>query len=258
MMVKLIVRCALLGAAALLATACFNGQDYKTQYDSQVLVRFEPDEEYQWDDFCDTFFNGGQDTVGFHKNFFIGPVYHYASLDAADNFLGGLVIARGKDADASVGRSPSRFAVYDENGGYNSSRAYAVFHDTTAALMPEHLIEIAIPNADSHCEPKIMMVQNVQAVYQAVKYGVGLADGPFDENDYLILTVTGYLGSAEAGHKEVKLVNGSNAIKEWTEVDLNGIGSVDVIQFRLTSSRPDLPLYCCVDDMGYHYFELYK
>lgn len=254
----MIMRCALLGAAAVLAAACFTKQDFHTQYDSQILVRFEPDDEYMWEDFMDTFYNGGRDTVGLHKSFSIGPVYHNAKLDANDQFVGGLVLARGKDADASVGRSPSRFAVYDAEGGHKGSRSYAVFHDTTATLMPEHLIEIAIPNADSYCEPKIMMVQNVQAVYQAVKYGVGLADGPFGESDHLTLTITGYKGSTEAGHKEVKLVNGTNAIKEWTEVDLNGIGSVDVVQLRLTSSRPDLPLYCCVDDMGYHYFELYR
>ena len=256
-MMKKMVRCALLGAAALLAAACFSKQDFHTQYDTQVLIRFEPDEDYQWDNFVNEFFNGGKDTVGFHESFSLDPIYHYAKLDG-NTFLGGLVIARGKDADASEGRKPSRFAVYDENGGNKGTKAYAVFHDTTAALMPEHLIEIAIPNVDSYCEPKFMMVHNVQAVYQAVKYGVGLADGPFGEQDYLILTVTGYKGTTETGHKEVKLVNGTNAIKEWTEMDLNGIGQIDNLQFHLTSSRPDLPLYCAVDDMAYHYFVLYR
>lgn len=269
-MMKKMVRCALLGAAAFLAAACFSKQDFNTQYDTQVLIRFEPDADYQWDNFVNEFFNGGKDTVGFHGSFALEPIFHYARLDTVKwetghhakpdtvFFRGGLVISRGKDADASVGRKPSRFAVYDEKGGNKGTKAYAVFHDTTAALMPKHLIEIAIPNVDSYCEPKFMMVHNVQAVYQAVKYGVGLADGPFGEEDYLTLTVTGYNGTSETGHKDVKLVDGTNAIKEWTEVDLSGIGHIDNLQFHLTSSRPDLPLYCAVDDMSYHYFVLYR
>lgn len=257
MMNKLTARCALLGAAALLAAACFDEQDYTSQYDYQVVIQFEPDEEYQWEDFVKTFFNEGKDTVGFHQSFSNGPVYHFAKIDGTE-FQGGLVLAMGKDADASVDRKPSRFAVFDEKGGYKGSRAYAVFHDTTAYMMPEHLIQIALPNTDSYCEIQGMFVQNVQAVYQAAKYGVGLAGGPFTEEDYLLLTVTGYKGTAQTGQTEIKLVNGTNAIREWTDVDLSDLGKVDAVDFHLSSSRADLPLYCCVDSMVYHYKEVYK
>ena len=258
---KLMARCALMGAAVLLTAACFNEKDYTSQTDYQIVIHFEPDEDYQWEDFVKTFFNDGKDTVGFHANFSNGPIYHFAQLsddEGVDGFQGGMVLARGKDADASVDRKPSRFAVFDENCGYKKSRAYAVFHDTTAVLMPEHLIKIALPNVDSFCEIQAMFVQNVQAVYQAAKYGVGLAGGPFTEEDYLVLTVIGYKGSTETGRNEIKLVNGTNAIREWTEMDLTALGKVDAIDFHLSSSRADLPLYCCVDAMAYHYKEVYK
>ena len=258
MMKKMMVRCALLGAAALLAASCFGSQDYSSQYDSHLLVHFEPDQDYQWDDFEKNIFNDGKDTVAFYPNFSISAVYHFATIDDLDGFRGGLVLARGKDADASPDRKPSRFAVFDENGGFQGSKAYAVFHDTTASLMPEHLIRIAIPNADSYCEPEGMFVHNVQAAYQAAKSGVGLADGPFGENDYLVLTVTGYKGTTRTGEKQVKLINGTNAVVEWTEVELGALGKVDAIDFHLAASRPDFPLYCCVDSMGYHYLEIYK
>ena len=257
MMNKLTARCALLGAAALLAAACFDEQDYTSQYDCQVVIQFEPDEDYQWEEFVKTFFNDGKDTVGIHKNFSNGPIYHFAETGGNGGF-GGLALARGKDADASADRAPSRLAVFDEKGGYKGSKAYAVFHDTTSALMPEHVIKIAVPNVDSYCETQGMFVQNVQAVYQAAKYGVGLAGGPFTEDDYLVLTVTGYKGTTQTGQKEVKLVNGTNAIREWTDVDLSALGKVDALDFHLSSSRADLPLYCCVDNMVYHYKEIYK
>ena len=258
MMKKMMVRCALLGAAALMAAACFTDQDYSSQYDYQVVIQFEPDADYQWEDFLKTFFNDGKDTVAIHENFSNGPIYHYAEIGDTDGFRGGLVMARGKDADASADRKPSRFAVFDENGGYKGSKAYAVFHDTTAVLMPEHLIKISIPNVDSFCEIQGMFVQNVQAAYQAAKYGVGLADGPFTQEDYLVLTVTGYKGTAQTGQKDIKLVNGTDAIREWKEMDLSSLGKVDALDFHLASSRPDFPLYCCVDAMTYHYKEVYK
>ena len=257
MMKKMIGRSALLGVAALLVAACFSQEDFKAQYDTMIVVQFEPDQDYQWEEFEKTFYAEGKDTVSFNQNFSVGPVYHFASISDSDGFQGGLALARGKDADASEGRKPSRFAVYDKDGGYKGSRSYAVFHDTTATLMPEHLVQIAIPNTDSRCEAVGMFVHNVQAAYQAAKYGVGLADGPFNENDFLVLTVTGYKGSKVTGSKDIKLVNGTNAVVEWTEMDLSALGSVDALDFHLEASRADFPLYCCVDNMGYRYVEVY-
>ena len=90
---KMMVRCALLGAAALLAAACFDSQDTKSEYDYQLLVQFEPDEEYQWDDFVKQFFNNGEDTVSFNPSVSIGPVYHFAKISDLNGFEGGIALA---------------------------------------------------------------------------------------------------------------------------------------------------------------------
>ena len=252
------IRCALLGAAALLAAACFGKQDFRNEYDTHLLVQFEPDYEYEWDDFLDKLFNGGMDTIACSPSIFIGPVYHFSKLDDAGNFLGGICLARGKDADASVGRKPSRFAVYDENGGNLKSKAYAVFHDTTATLMPEHSVQVQIPNVDSSCSAEGMFVHNVQAAVQAAVHGTGLAGGPFQAGDFLLLTVTGSLNGKVTKSKEVKLIDGTSYLKEWTQVDLTSLGQIDAVDLHLSSSRADFPLYCCLDDMGYHYIEIYQ
>ena len=254
----LMKRCFLLGATALLAAACFSNEDFMSKNTTQILVRFEPDLDYQWDQFVTEFFNNGEDTVSIHENFSIGPVIHYAELDDEGGLLGGIILARGHDNDASAERSPSRFAVYDKNYGRKSSKAYAVFHDTTAVLMPEHCIQIYIPNVDSSCKPAGLYVHNVQAAVQAAKYGVGLAGGPFQADDYLILTVSCYKGTTETGKKDVKLIEGTKVVDEWTEVDLEGVGYADAVELHLSSSRADFPLYCCLDDMGYIYEEIYK
>ena len=259
MMKKMIIRCALLGAVACLAAACFGNKDYKNEYDTQILVRFEPDNTYDWDEFVDQFFNGGQDTVSINVNFSVGPIYHFAKVDDDQKQLvgGGLVICRGKDTDASPERKPSRFAVYDEECGHLGSKAYAVFHDTTATLMPEHSIQIAIPNTDSSCSLLGLYVHNVQAAVQAARYGVGLADGPFTDADYLTLSITCLKGTTQVDRKEVKLVDGTKIVEEWTEVELTDSGKIDAVDLHLTCSRPDFPLYCCLDNVGYHYIEIY-
>ena len=257
-MKRKMMRCALLGAMAFLAAACFADGDYKNEYDTHLIVRFEPDYEYEWSDFLNAFFDGGKDTVTFAPSLSIGPVYHFAKVADGDEFLGGIALAIGKDADASAARKPSRFAVFDAEVGHQHSRAYAVFHDTTDVLMPEHTIRIQIPNEFSSCAPENIYVHNVQAAVQAAVHGVGLADGPFQAGDHLTLTVTGSLKNKVGESKEIKLIDGTSYLKEWTKVELSDLGNIDALELYLTSSRADFPLYCCLDDMGYHYHEIYQ
>ena len=131
---KKLIRCALLGAVALLAAACFGKHDFRNEYDAHLgkhdfrneydahlLVKFEPDYDYEWDEFLNKLFDGGKDTIACAPSISLGPIYHFAKLDDADDFLGGICLARGKDADASAGRKPSRFAVFDADGGPSRS-----------------------------------------------------------------------------------------------------------------------------------------
>ena len=261
MMYDLMKRCVLLGVAALLAAACFNDKDLGTERTTQFVVGFEPDSEGYWEQFLNEYFDNGKDTVSVYATF---PRYetffyfYYAKLDDKGGFLGGLILARGHDADAAADRVPSRLAVYDKEYGNEKSKVYAVFHDTTATLMPEHTFQIYIPNTESSCTAVTMYAHNVQAAVQAAKYGVGLADGPFQDNDHLTLTVTGRSGTNVTGQVEVKLIDGTKIVDEWKEVSLKDLGKIDAIDMHLASSRSDFPLYCCVDDMWYTYAEVYR
>ena len=258
MKTKMMFQVALLGVMALLAASCFSNKDLKTEVDTHLVVMFEPQYDYDWANFADQFFPHEEDTVFFAANISQGPVYFFAKLDNEKAFQGGMALCRGKDADASGNRDASYFAVYDAKVGNQGSRAYAVFHDAPADQMPEHFIQIYIPTTESSCSPESVYVHNVQAVVQAAKYGVGLADGPFQDSDYLLLTITGVKGTTVTGTKEVKLVDGTSFLKEWTEVDLTELGSLNFIDFKLTSSRADFPLYCCLDDLMVHYVEVYQ
>ena len=256
MLRKLMIRSAFLGAVVLSAVSCFSGLDGQSKYDGYLKLAFEPENNYQWESFVNEFFNGGKDTVSFFPYFSTGAVSVCGKLDADENFLGGFALCRGIDTLATPDRKPSRFAVFDE-GGHEKSHAYAVFHDTTSTLMPEHGVLAPVANDESSNAATVVFVQNVQAVVQAARYGTGLADGPFVSGDHLTLTVSGIKNGTKTGEKSVKLVSGTEALEEWTEVDLSGLGSVDALDFHLTSSRPDLPLYCCVDNLVIHMIQIY-
>ena len=96
----------------------------------------------------------------------------------------------------------------------------------------------------------------MQAVVQAVKHGVGLSGGPFTSDDFLTLTIIGYRGEASTGRTTVKLVDGTRILEKWTEVDLSPLGAVERIELHLESSRPDCPLYCCIDNFLFHYIDI--
>ena len=256
MMKKMMFRGALLCASLLLAFGCTGGLGGGGRYETYFTVRYEPDYSYEVDEFLDTFFNGGKDSICVNKYLTVGPLYHCSNVEEDGTFVAGCAMCTGVDTLVGPGRKLSRFAVFDK-GGNEESMAYAVFHDTLATLMPEHDIVFTVPNESSSCTPSKIFVQNVQAVVQASRYGSGLIDGPFGLNDYLTLTITGSMKEKVLGSKTVKLVDGTHVLEGWTEVDLSSFGDADALDFHLESNRPDLPLYCCLDDLIYHYLEVY-
>ena len=256
MMKKMILRGAFLGAATLFAAGCFEFGNVGSKYETDVLVHYEPDYYYQEGDFIDQFFKGGADSVYVGEYFSTGPATHCAKVGAAGNLVGGFALCMGVDTLAAPDRRPARLAVFDK-GGWGESLAYAVFHDTLATLMPEHAIKFYIANDESSCTPAVVYVQNVQAAVQAAKYGNDLAGGPFTDEDYLTLTFTGSFKGTTKGSKTVKLLDGKRRLEEWTEVDLSAMGNVDALDLHLESSRADFPLYCCIDNLYFHYLEVY-
>ena len=255
MLRKMIHRGAVLGAVALAAAACFNFEDVGSKYEANVLIHYEPDYSYQYEDFLSQLFNGGKDSIAVNEALSYGPTTHYAKVDADGKLLGGFALCTGIDTLVAPDRKPSRFAVYD-NGGCDGSLAYAVFHDTLATEMPEADLKFYVPNEQSACTPMVVYVQNVQAVAQAALLGHGPYSAPFGADDYLTLTITGYLKGKATGSKTVKLVSGTTLLEKWTEVDLSSLSVVDELDFHLEASRTEFPLYCCIDNLYFHYLEV--
>lgn len=253
---KMIIRFASLGLIALLAASCFSLDDGSSKNDWYIQVRNEPDNPSDYESFMKTMFNDGKDTVSFNPRVSYGPIYHFGKLTDDGKFLGGFAFCIGKDTLTAPDRRPARFAVCDD-GGNNGTLGYAVYHDTIPSLLPDHAVEVYIPNELSSCTPALVYVQNTHAVVEAVKYGVGLADGPFQAGDYLSVTFKSSRGGKAVGEKTFRLVDGPKLLDGWTEVDLSDLKSMDALDISLASNRPDMPLYVCLDDFVYRYIEIY-
>ena len=251
-----VFRCALVGSLALLAAACLRPDGPSSQYEVNIYVPGEPGNLSEWSTIQAEYFRQGDDSVAVREYLEIGPVALCATLDGTGGLVGGFALCTGADTLDTPDRRPARFAVFDQYGN-EKSLLYTVFHDTLSAPMPRHAVLIGIPNDDSSCIPVSVHVQNVQAVVQAVRHGNGLTGGAFGADDYLTLTFTGSRGDTVTGEKSVKLVDGTKVLGEWTEVDLSALGKIDALDLKLTSSRPDLPLYCAVDDLIFHYQAIY-
>ena len=198
----------LLSAFALVVSGCFKLEN-NSSYEANLVVRYEPDNEYENEEFLAEFFRGGADSVLVNEYLYFGPLTHISKL-SDKKLVGGFAMCTGIDTIATPERRPARFAVFD-NGGYDKSLAYAVFHDTTSTLMPEHLLSFSVPSEASSCTLKSISVQNVQAVALAAKFGTGLSGGPFTDADFLTLTLTGYKGGTSTGNKSINWWTGRSS-----------------------------------------------
>ena len=77
----------------------------------------------------------------------------------------------------------------------------------------------------------------------------------FDENDWLLITATGYLDDVRVGTAEYYLAQNGKIADSWEIFDLSGIGTVDRVLFSLSSSDNgewgmNTPAYFCLDNFN--------
>ena len=84
---------------------------------------------------------------------------------------------------------------------------------------------------------------SLEAVYYAAKNN-------FTTGDKLVLTATGYLGSIVTGEASITMASVDSVMYNWTKFDLEKLGSVDKIDFKLSSSNGSfgVPMTFCLDN----------
>ena len=134
--------------------------------------------------------------------------------------------------------------------GANDSKTFAVvYYNSYAKILP------TVGRKDrASFEPQACFVTNSAYAYTSMKEGDAYAK-KFDENDWFLITATGYLDDVRVGTAEYYLAQNGKIADSWEIFDLSGIGTVDRVLFSLSSSDNgewgmNTPAYFCLDNFN--------
>ena len=134
--------------------------------------------------------------------------------------------------------------------GVNGSKTYGVgYYSAYMGTEPTVIAKDAMPFAATGC-----YVANAAYAYVSMSEGDAYAK-KFDESDWFLLTVTGYLEGESTGTVDHYLAKDGNIQDDWQYVDLSALGTVDEVHFTLSSSDTGVwgmntPAYFCIDNFG--------
>ena len=133
--------------------------------------------------------------------------------------------------------------------GANGSQTYAVVYCNVYGKLP------TVKRADG--EPfKVygFSVTNSAYAYTSMKEGDAYAK-KFDSDDWFLLTITGYYLKDEVGTETFYLAANGEIVDDWKLVNLESMGTVDRLEFNLSSSDTgewgmNTPAYFCIDNFN--------
>ncbi|MGM9736133.1 MAG: DUF4465 domain-containing protein [Candidatus Cryptobacteroides sp.] len=222
-------------ASAVMLVSCFGDQTTEQQY--TVVATF---------DYSDVQFNadslffasaeiggfGWQDLAFWHK------------LDTDETTCeGGFVLTNMLGRVQTTEELPANvYRAYCSDA--KKGNVYSVFrYSPSAAQMPEHAISF-ISKQYGTCTVSGCYVTNSEYVAQQVK-------NCFQMGDRLRLKAKGYLDNTLTGEAEMSLAEFSadkdSIVSIWTPFDLSKLGSVDCIDFEVTSTKDEVLPYFCMD-----------
>jgi hypothetical protein len=155
----------------------------------------------------------------------------------------------GTDATSEVSGLNNVYRVYlDEKANKNmKGNIYTVFYQNPdSALMPEHNVEFPFVKNGS-CTMLGCFITNTVQVADAIKE-------KFTIGDKMTVKATGYLDGQKTGEAEFTLAEYTDQkdsiVSSWTLFDLKKLGTIQYIDFEVSSTNPEVPAYFCMDSMG--------
>ncbi len=134
--------------------------------------------------------------------------------------------------------------------GANDSQTFAVvYYNSYSSKLPTVTRKDGAPFKLYTCR-----VTNSAYAYNSMKYGDAYAK-KFDESDWFLITATGYLNDVKLGTAEYYLAQNGKITDYWDVMDLSGIGTVDRVEFSLSTSDVgewgmNTPTYFCMDNFN--------
>ena len=210
---------------AVMAISCLDSL-YNASY--QVAATFEVDAEFN------------EDSIYYEQMLGVSNVFFLNKCDENGEF-GGLVLSQAHNLHTD---ECSPYSVYDTSA-YADSKVFMLYFNNPVC-MPDHDIWFT-QAASGTCKPTGCLVHNTTRVVGAVKDN-------FTDGDWLKLTATGYLNGTQTGTAEIYLADfresKDSIVTTWTPFDLQGLGSIEYIDFDITSSKEDgiVPKNFCMDN----------
>lgn len=131
------------------------------------------------------------------------------------------------------------------SGGNNNSQNFCVgYHDSSIEL--DDQFKPALYFSDD--TPRIidyMYVTNASVTMYCMLYGNGFSNS-FDEDDYLDIVATGYVGEEKGKTIKFRLAEGSDfKVDEWVKWDLSSLGAVTKVVFHMEEYQIGYDMWYC-------------
>lgn len=234
----------LLCAAAL--TACNSGSD-ENKYTASIVCTFDYTEANDM--------TGGK---GYYceDSFQIGNILSFNNLYVNNTFYGGCALVGLTDDVLEEGHIADPMCVFGK--GVNDSPYYLTVK--VGNNMPEHLIDFIQKDYGTMYTSKCYF-NNTNQLVTIATYGLPAADNneaipAFQEGDYFKVRIYATSGKVRVSERYVEFTLAEytggklDVCKEWKEVDLTSLGTVEALDVELLSDRRDLPPYFCIDNLA--------
>lgn len=203
----------------------------------------------------------GADSLYFNSSHGYGFGWDYLTfrhkVDTLNNeFKGGMLLSylKGRKFDPSDSLSMARTdsAAFAEDAFrvnsplmFYKSQTYVVYHGNQGEdMMPEHDVEFMATKIGT-CTMGLCYVNNTRYVAYKVSQC-------FDDGDRLTLQATGYLEGEKTGDVSINLADFSvqkdSIVSTWTLFDLSKLGRVDNVDFKVISTKKEVPASFCMDN----------
>lgn len=233
----------ILAALALVSSCLDDGSGSRTQY--TLTATFQ----YQGLDLgADSTYFSTKTPEGF--SFDLLNFYHQLDSDQIW-FDGGFILSNYEMPESGVtDRLHNTYRLYlnPKANKNQSGNIYTVYHQNPdSALMPKHGVEFAYAGQGSSCTMIGCFITNTVEVADSIKANFVLGDK-------MTVKATGYLFGEKTGEAEFTLAEytakNDSIVSCWTLFDLEELGTVEYVDFEVSSTNPNVPAYFCMDSMG--------
>lgn len=150
-------------------------------------------------------------------------------------------------SEKTDGLNNNTYRAYVKNSKNLGGNVYTVYHQNSeSGLMPEHDIEFPFVDNGSCVLAGCFMTNTVEVADFISKN--------FKLGDRMTVKATGWLNGNKTGEAELVLADFSaqkdSIVSRWTPLELTKLGTVEYVDFEISSTVDDTPAYFCMDNFA--------